>query len=195
MGEGRCAAQGDQPVMNGFVRVTAMQLQDRDRELRRQQRRIAQNREFLDDKPDVAVSVHQSLDLVIGLAAIPAAIIHEFDHRDIAVRVATDPIVFIHKQRIRLGHDQHLVAFQRGDVFAFLQDAHRFDQNFGVFQKIGADFGTQGLTLGFGHVFCQSRQGGKAKDQAKGKTGHKGSFKSPTGRAGRKKRRREKDRA
>ena len=121
---------------------------------------LAQNGELLYDEPDVTIKVEQLLDLAVGSFAIAAAVVHEFDQRDVAVRIAADEGKTIVEDRLgMIGNQRHislclllgLPLFQRTDG---LHD------HFGVFHEIGTDLFTEERALRVGHrvqIECERR--------------------------------------
>ena len=77
--------------MHRLIRLLARDLLHRHREARGEFAILAEDREFLDHKANIAIRRDQLIDLFHRLAAIGAAVVKEFHHRDIALGIAPHP--------------------------------------------------------------------------------------------------------
>ena len=120
---------------------------------------FTQDRELLDDKPDIPVTREQFIDLAIGLLAIATAIIHEFDNGDVAVRVAANPTCRVVENIVCVDLQQGFFTHRRTFCAALFQHGDRFHQHFGIFQQIRPHFGAERAALVICHdgLRCQGR--------------------------------------
>ena len=117
----------------------------------RDKRLFSQDRVFLDDKADVPIRLHQFCHLVIGLAAISASIVGEFDHRDVAFGIAAHPAGRIVENLCGMGLQKRGIVLRFKLGLPGIQHIHRFDQHVRVVQQIGLHLGPEDLPLGGGH--------------------------------------------
>ena len=134
--------------MDRFIGLIPVMRFYRNGKARRQFGLFAKDREFLDHKADVLIPVDQGLNVIEGAAAVGTAVVHEFHQRHIALGVAADPGVRVAKNVLGVHADQRGVV---GDLLfglTILKHGDGFHQDLGVFEEIGADLITKGLTFG-----------------------------------------------
>ena len=157
--------------MDRLVGIIAVDTKNGHSILRGQRRLLAKDREFFDDKADIAVGFKKLVHLVIGAAAIGAPIVHELDEGNVAVGIAANPRIFVFEKR--LGVDANHCLVIRGGKFRLplFKNGNCLHQHLGVVEKIGPNFGPKSLALGICHR-AKIEGGGRAgKKQSEGDRG------------------------
>ena len=140
---------------------------------------LTKDREFLDHKADVPVRGDQFLDRREGAFAETAAIVEEFDHRDIAIRVAAHKAVAIVEDGVMVCCKNLFFLFDGLFRAALLEHLDRLHQDFGVFHEIVADFAAENRPLVVGHLVdvereCRGGHGRGHRERGQGGTQHIG---------------------
>src|SRR6266536_28573 len=85
----RLAASAEQLLMEFEIFLAALVLHTHRRShLRRLDRAFAQHRKFLEHEFELAVALEEIEHVVHGALAVAAIVVEEFDHRDVALRIA-----------------------------------------------------------------------------------------------------------
>ena len=146
-----------------------------DGEFRRDQRIVAQDRKFFDNKANVAIGLYQIFDFGIGFAAIAAAIVHELDDGDRPVWIAANPTGRILENSCRIGLQHCNFSLLVCLCLAVLKNLHHLHDHLGIIQQILPHFVVKGLLFGGRHLAQASGKGGKgnqAKRQGEGEAAH-----------------------